>query len=266
MKMHKREMLKSWKHLLVTGLVTHSMILCTPVLRADDPAAPDPTKRWESVAAVGVTLSRGNSENFLATASINSTRKWVKDEALLGGSAGYGETTTKNAGGPDTDVKTDDYIKGFAQWNHLVSERFYAGVRLDAVHDDIADVDYRFTLSPLAGYYLIKKANVFLAVEAGPSFIYEKQGGDEDSYVGARIAERFEYKFRNGAKIWESVEWIPQVDDFDNWILNAEIGVSAPINKALDVRLVMQDTYDNEPAAGREENDFKLIAGIGYRF
>jgi putative salt-induced outer membrane protein YdiY len=237
----------------------------TRLTRAEEPK-PEEKKKWESVAAIGITLSRGNSQNFMATGTINSSRKWEKDELLLGGSAGYGETTTRNPGQPSETSKTDDYIKGFSQWNHLITERFYAGLRFSAEHDDIADLDYRFTLSPLVGYYFIKTTNAFLSGEIGPSGIYEKQGGREDTYVALRLAERGEYKFKSGAKIWESVEWLPQIDDFENWILNAELGISAPISKALDVRLVLQDTYDNRPASGRLKNDLKLIAGIGYKF
>jgi hypothetical protein len=118
----------------------------------------------------------------------------------------------------------------------------------------------------MAGYYFVKQTNTFLCAEAGPSFITEELGGQTQNYVGLRIAERFEHKFGSGAKVWENLEWIPQVDNFDNWILNAEVGISAPVYKSLDVRLVAQDTYNNQPAAGRLKNDLKLLAGLGYRF
>jgi hypothetical protein len=243
------------------------LTLCSigPMARGADAAPPEPPKKWESVAAIGVTLTRGNSENFLANGTFNTARKWAHDEMLFGASGGYGETTVSINGTNETS-KTEDYVKGFGQWNHLFTERFYGGLRLDALHDEIADVDFRFTLSPLVGYYFIKQTNVFLCGEVGPSFIYERQGGDENSYVGARVGQRFEYKFKGGARIWETLEWIPQVDDFENWILNFEAGISAPLSKALDLRLVVQDSYDNQPAPGRDENDFKLIAGIGVKF
>ncbi len=241
---------------LATGICLATWLLSLSTTAAAD-APPEPPKKWESVAALGLSLTRGNTDNLLFNASINTTRKWERDELLLGASGGYGETS---------DVKTEDYVKGFGQWNHLFTERWYGGLRLDAMRDEIADVDYRFTVSPLIGYYFIKQTNVVLAAEVGPSLVHERQGGEEDTYFAARIGQRFEYKWKSGAKLWESVEFIPQVDDFDNWILNAEIGISAPITKALDIRLVAQDTYDNEPAPGREENDFKLIAGVGYRF
>jgi hypothetical protein len=157
-------------------------------------------------------------------------------------------------------------VKGFGQYNHLFTERFYGGLRLEGLHDNIADINYRFTVSPMAGYYFIKETNTFLSGEVGPSLVYQQVGGETKTYAGLRIAERFEHKFGGGAKVWENVEWIPQVDNFDNWILNAEVGVSAPVYKALDVRLVAQDNYNNQPAAGHLKNDLKLLAGIGYRF
>jgi hypothetical protein len=225
-----------------------------------------PQTGWESVAAAGATLSRGNSQNFLATVSLDTVRKWTSDEMRFGASGGYGKTTQHNPGAPNTEFKNTDYLKGYGQWNHLFTERLYSGLRLAVEHDDIADLDYRVTLSPLAGYYIIKKSNTSLSVEAGPSLITEKQGGEDRTYCAARLAERYEYKFANDARIWQTAEWMPQVDDFDNWILNFEAGVAAPLAKGLDVRLVVQDTYDNQPAAGRLKNDLKLIAGIGYKF
>jgi Protein of unknown function, DUF481 len=227
--------------------------------------AADAPKGWESVAAAGATLTRGNSQNFLATASFDTVRKLTADELRFGIGGGYGKTT-RTPGAPNTDLKTADYLKGYGQWNHLFSERLYSGVRLSVDHDDISDLNYRVTLSPLAGYYIIKKPNTLLSVEAGPSLITEKQGGVDKTYMAARVAEHYEYKFWTDAKIWQSAEWLPQVDDIDNWILNFEAGVSAPIAKGFEVRLLLQDNYDNIPAAGRLKNDLKVVAGVGYKF
>jgi putative salt-induced outer membrane protein YdiY len=254
--------------MLVTGLYVAALIATLTKAHGEDPK-PAEIKKWESVAAAGVTLTRGNSKTFLATAGINSTRKWEHDEALLGLSAGYGETTSNPGKANSVDTTTDNYIRGFAQWNHFFSENYtnwYAGVRFNGEHDEVANVDYRFTLSPLLGYFLIKQTNTFLALEIGPSGVTQRLGGEEKTYFAFRAAERGEYVFKNGSKIWESVEWIPQVDDFDNWIMNAEIGVSAPLSKALDLRLIAQDNYNNQPAPHRYKNDFKLIAAIGYKF
>jgi hypothetical protein len=143
---------------------------------------------------------------------------------------------------------------------------------LEGLHDDVANVDYRLTVSPLAGYYLIKQTNTFLAGEAGPSWVHQKlfvagPGSDvENSYFALRFAERYEYKFKSGARIWETLEYIPSVEHWADYLVNLEAGVSAPITKALDVRLVLQDNFDNKPAPHRLKNDFKLGAGLAYKF
>src|SRR5256885_645402 len=97
--------------------------------------------RSESVATVGVTLTRGNSKNFLATGAVGTKRTWAHDEALLGASAGYGENTVNTPAGK-VDTTTDSYIRGFGQWNHLFSPQVYAGLRITGDHDDIAALAY----------------------------------------------------------------------------------------------------------------------------
>jgi putative salt-induced outer membrane protein YdiY len=234
------------------------------------------TNKWETSAAAGATLTKGNSDTFLGTLSISSARKAERDEVLLGASATYGttekETTTTFTGPPAVTITRDETetttanANAFGQYNHLFTDRFYGGVRLDLLHDRIADVKYRVTVSPLVGYYLIKNPMTRLAVEAGPALIAEKVGDEKDEYVALRFAERFEHKFSDRAKIWQSVEYLPQVDDFQNYIVNAEVGVEAALTKQLALRAAVQDTYDNVPAPGRKKNDLKLITSLVYKF
>lgn len=256
-------------------------VLGAATVQADDPKAGEKPKGWESVGSVGAAVTRGNSETFVATIGLNSTRKWSKDEAILGINGGYGEnTTTKQNPTPPPNktvdhTTTDQYIKGAAQWNHLFTERFYGGVRLDGLYDDIAGISYRFTVGPLAGYYFIKNETTFLAAEAGPGYVFEQLKStdstgrtvyDSNDYATVRFAERFEHKFSDKAKMWQTAEFVPQVDDFENYVFNFEIGASAAISQSVDLRVVLQDTYRNVPPPHRKNNDVKLIAGIGYRF
>ena len=140
-------------------------------------------------------------------------------------------------------------------------------MRVTGDHDDVAALAYRATVSPLAGYYFIKQTNAFFSMEIGPSYVREKFF-DEDvhNYIGLRVGERAERKFISGAKIWEGIEWIPKIQDMNNYLVNVEAGVAAPLNKALSVSLVVQDTYKNVPAVGKLKNDLKLIAGLSYNF
>jgi putative salt-induced outer membrane protein len=215
------------------------------------------TNKWEKSAAIGLTLNKGNTDNLLFTADVLATRKWISDELSLGASGSYGE---------DDGEKNNETVKGFAQWNHLLTERFYTYVRADALHDAIADVEYRVTLSPGVGYYFIKQENMHLSGEVGPGVVFEKQGGVEKTYFTARVAEKFDYKFNDRARLWQMVEFLPQVDNLDNYIINAEIGVEAALTKKTALRAVVQDTYDNQPAPDRKKNDLKLVTSVVMKF
>jgi putative salt-induced outer membrane protein YdiY len=235
------------------------------------------TNKWDASLAAGATLTKGNSDTFLGNLTFKATRKYSPyDEVLLGAGATYGttkkeqtffdkQTPPKEHNHDVTDTTTAN-ASASGQYNHLFTERFYGGVRLDLLHDAIADVKYRVTLSPLAGYYLIKQTNTFLAVEAGPSLVTEKVGNESDTYAALRLAERFEHKFSNKAKVWQSIEILPQIDRFENYIVNAEVGAEASLTENFSLRGVIQDTYDNEPAEGRKKNDIKLITSLVYKF
>ena len=81
-----------------------------------------------------------------------------------------------------------------------------------------------------------------------------------------RLGERFEHKFNDRARVWESVEFLPQVDKFDNYLVNFEIGVEAALTKSFSLKTFLDDNYQNQPALGKLKNDAKLIAAIAYKF
>src|SRR6185312_10590549 len=114
--------------------------------------------------------------------------------------------------------------------------------------------------------YFVKTTNTVLSAEVGPGYVFEKLGSDEHTFATLRIGEKFTQKLSSHARLWQSAEFLPQVDDLDNYFVNAEVGVEADINSHMSLSTILQDTYKNQPAAGRKKNDLKLVAGIKYRF
>jgi hypothetical protein len=220
---------------------------------------PKPAPKWETTAAAGVTLTSGNSKTLLVTLGLDTKRKTDYDEAAFGISGGYGENNS---------VKSAQFLQGFGQYNKNLSPRWYVGLRLDGAYDGIAELDYRITITPLAGYYLVKETNTTFVLEAGPSGVFEKhQNESENSYAGLRLSERLEHKLSATSKIWENVSYVPNVSDWiGQYVVTAEAGIDTTISKGWTLRLVMQDIYDSKPTPGRQSNDFRLIAGTAYKF
>ena len=228
-----------------------------PAAAAPAPKPEEKKPSWETSAALGVTLTRGNSRTVLATANILTEKKWDHNELRFGADAAYGE---------DHDVKNTEVLHGFGQFNHLFTERLFGYARADVMHDGLADLKYRITLSPGVGYYFVKNKQTTLSGEIGPGFIYEKFSHRIDRFATLRIAERLDHKFNDRVKVWEMVEYLPQVDKWGNYIINAEAGVDSSLTKKLSLRVFAVDNYLSEPAAGREKNDLRLVTAVAYKF
>lgn len=247
--------------------VAAALAISTIVANAQTPA-PEAKKTWDTTAALTLAITKGNSDTVLTTASVDTKRKWEKDEALFGLAAGYGE----NSG-----TKNTKFVNGFGQYNRLFNERLYGGLRLDGNYDGIANLDYRLRLSPLLGYYLIKEKKTSLVVEAGPSFVVEQYGETDNNndvtntvnktYVGLRLGEKLEHKLTDTTKLWQSVEYIPAVDRFtQKYVLTFEAGIDTAITKKWSLRVTVQDIYNSEPGGGNKKNDMRLLAGTAYKF
>ena len=233
----------------------------------EKPPAPAEEKKpkWETSAAAGLTLTRGNSETLLGTVNIATAKKWPKNELSFGADATYGETKLPGAG---ASTKNAEATHGFGQYNRLLTDRFFGYARLDALHDAVADVEYRFTLGPGAGYYFIKSDTTTLSTEVGPGMVFEKLRSVEHNYLTLRVSERLQRKISDRARIWQSAEILPQVDNLDNYLINGELGIEADLtkDKKFVLRSYIQDTFDNEPAPSRKKNDLKWVTAIAYKF
>jgi len=216
-----------------------------------------PKYPWKNSVSAGLSLARGNKNTTMFNADFQTDKKTPFDEYHFGLGMAYGE---QNA------VETVNNYKEFGQWNHLFTSRFFGYLRTEGLHDSIASLDYRLTLGPGVGYYLIKGTNTTLAVETGGAYEFQRLGGEDQSFVTARLAERFEHKINGRARLWQSVEIQPQVDIMENYVINFEIGAEAAITKSFSLKTYFDDTYANRPAADHLKNDAKLVAGVSYKF
>jgi putative salt-induced outer membrane protein YdiY len=228
-------------------------------------AATQPTNHWTTAATVGLTITRGNADTTLFSFSVATERKMTNDDLKLGADIIYGVSKIQGQGSAQ---ETADSDHGSVQDNHSFTDRFYGYLRVEALHDGIADVQYRLTIGPGAGYYLIKNKKLDLSVEGGIGYLNEKLDDEYQRYATLRAAQGLHYQISEHAKAWETIEVLPQANELNNYIVNFEVGAEAALNKKnkLALRTVLDDTYNNVPAAGRLKNDLKLIAGITYKF
>jgi putative salt-induced outer membrane protein YdiY len=219
------------------------------------------TNGFKTVLNVGVTLTEGNSQTMQANGSLITEGEKEGLGSVRGGiEVNYGESKV--------DEKRNTVVnnaRGFANVKKTISPRTFVSLDAAVLTDDIADINYRVTVGPGLGIYLVKNAKTSLSVEAGPSYVWEDVADISDDYLALRFAERFEQVLSGTAKMWQSAEYLPKADEFSDYLLNGEIGVEAAMTTRVNLRLVLQDKYDSTPATGLKENDLTLIGGIGVK-
>lgn len=251
--------------LSVATVSTRAAEVSTNAPAAPPPAAlPKPPSPWHITASMNAAVSRGNADTLLVGAALNSLRKWNKNEIALGVDATYGsnsDPTTRK------ETTTAQNYGLYAQYNRMLSDRVYLGLRSDARQDRIAFIDYRATVAPAFGYYAIKNDRLKLKLENGPAFIFENlQGAGTANYLTLRLAEEVQWKINDRASIIHSMEYLPQVADFGNFVINFSLGLSTKITDKASANITFQDFYRSVPAPGRRGNDLRLMAGISYSF
>lgn len=217
--------------------------------------------RLKTSINLGGSLTRGNSKATQGnvamtvegeTAGLGSFRAHAEGNYGESEIDGQRTTTVENARA-SLNVRKD------------LHERWFIGINTAIRYDELARIDHRFTVGPSLGAYLVKNPRAKLSVELGAMHVWEKTDGQRDDYTAYRAAERVDIVLSDTATLWQSAEYIPQANDFEDYLLVAEVGIAAAINARLTVRVVLQNQYDSRPAADVEKSDLTLIAGIGVK-
>jgi putative salt-induced outer membrane protein YdiY len=231
---------------------------CNP---ATDPCAPKKVQgAWDAGLSFGFNLTRGNSETALFNVGARADKDDGSDIYNLNASYNYGEDD--NAVGPKGDSTTRNDFRGGGRWDHLLDDRVYAGLGSSFLYDEIADIDYRLSLDPGIGYYFLKDNTFKLRSEVGPSYVFERQGSENNDYLAPRIGEKFEWVLTCTSKFFQSAEVLFDISDSDNYIVNAEVGVEAALSSTLALVFTVREAYDNLPAIGREKSDLQVITAL----
>ena len=258
-------MIRKYTSLAIMALVLAGAVLfgsSSVQAQAANAADSDVVKDWHGSLALGASLAKGNTDTLLLNATARTEKDWKHDEVSMGADGNYG----LNNWGRSNETQSANNIHGFADYKRLFTDRFYGNLHLEGLHDDLADVRYRVIVGPGVGYYFIKTDVTRLNGDVGPSLVYERVGGVTQGYVVLRVAERGEHNLSKTSRIWEQVEFLPQVDDFQNYLLNSEVGAEAALNAHLALRVVAQDKYNNRPPPGIKSNDVLLVASVVWKF
>ena len=220
--------------------------------KKEDPPKPG-VESWDLSLLLGYNLSTGNTDTSLLHGGAKAFRDYEKNIIRAEFAGARGETDNE---------KTEEKISANLEYNRIIEDPFYLGMGVDFLSDGIADVDYRVILKPVVGVFLIKNDIVRLSFETGPGYVFEKLAGMKNDYFSPRIANRFDWNIASNSKLFQSAEYLFNVDDGDDYLVTAEAGIEAAISSNLALVCSVKDIYDNIPAVGLKRNDVSVITSL----
>lgn len=233
---------------------------CVPDGKQDACAPAKKVGEWEKSAQFGFNMTKGNSETTLMTVGANANYDDGNNIWKLSGMYGYGED--KNLDDPEYGDTLRNDLRTSIKYDNLISDRSYLGMGSNFLYDDLAEVDYRVTLDPNIGYFILRDNSFKFKVEGGPSYVFERVAAVNNDYLAARAGQRFEWAITCTSKLYEQAELLLDTSDTNNYIVNAEAGVEAALATNLALVFTARETYDNQPAPDREKSDLALITSL----
>lgn len=142
---------------------------------------------------------------------------------------------------------------------------FFTGVGFD--RNTFAGIEKRFEEIIGLQYMALAAARDTLRVEGGGSMTQQLAvGGGQQNFPSARAAGSWRHAFSSTAYFQQNVEYIPNLEEHQDWRLNTESSVVAPISSRIGIKLSYVIRFDNLPEPGFSETDKLFTTGIQLTF
>ncbi len=217
-------------------------------------------KKWSDEAELAFVDTTGNTE--ITTLSAKNLLKYKFSEKLQGewkAGALYGKTDG---------VKTAESYFSVLRLDYLFTNRLYSFALAGWSKDEFAGIDSRYYVGPGVGYkFLIGPKHFFLS-ELGLNYVHEEYTNDTDEdYLAGRAYAGYEYAFTEKNKFSQSVVYVYDFEDGDNYNVISETALISALSDYLSLKTSYVVKYNNKPVpATLEETDTILSVTLVVNF
>ena len=197
-------------------------------------------KKWSDQTKLSFVDTGGNTD--VTTLSARNLLKYEFSEELQAAwklGVLYGESDgKKNAESYFTDLRLD----------HLFMKHLYSFLNAGWSKNKFAGIDSRYYAGPGSGYKFLAGPRHFLLAEISLNYVNEQYIDDTDKeYLGGRAFAEYEYAFTDKNKFSQSVEYLHDFDDSDNYNVNSETALISALNDYLALKTSYVVKYKNQP-------------------
>ena len=239
-------------------------------VKATDPAM----ETWHGSVHVGFNATRGNTYEDNAAIEANVNRRWEKDRLNADFGYYYGKQGKTGAGRE----KTEDRWAIAAKHDHFWTAGAYNYEDLKWERDVIQDLNARYRVGLGGGYQWLDNS-VFESTgkwsfkqELGVNYINEDYENNDDEKKSGFCALRYGHhlgyipKWTDGLKFFHNLEILPEVDEWEKFLANADVGFTTKLIYDFDLIAKIEWDYNSQPANDRKKSDYRYIVGLGYQW
>lgn len=169
-------------------------------------------------------------------------------------------------GRTDGETNTSNW-RGGLRGDYRTGRRFSLYGRLEFSRNTFAGISQRFEEGIGAAYAVIQAVRDTLAVEAGGSDVQQRStDGLDETFVGGRAAVTYRHLFTEKALFSQFIELLPNLEQSNDYLLNTETALTAPLSSSIALKLSYVIHLDNLPEPGREKTDRLFTSGLQISF
>ncbi len=233
---------------------------------------------WKGGAAVGFSLTGGNSQTENLSVAFNAARATKDDKLSLYTTAVYG---TNQLATPST---TANIETGGIRYDRNITPKMFAFVAADFMANALQDLNLRSVGSVGLGYHAIKGNKTTLDLLAGGNFTDENYTqfimvpamGSTPAFTystklihnfGAlTLGEELMHKLGKSTVLTQKLYLFPDLTQTGEYRGTFDLGLVTKISKWLGWQNQFNDIYVSNPPAGTKQNDVVLTTGLNFSF
>jgi len=213
---------------------------------------------WTGRISLGATIQNGNTDAKSIFGSADFERKGKRDRIQLHAIYNYGETEGALS-------SRNSFVR--AQYSYYLWSQLYAYVGAALEYDYFKDLELRSRGGGGLGFEVWGEPERILRFEAGAEYVNEDLRRDKDrDFVVLRGALQFEIQITDWLRFTELAEYLPDVEDFDDYLLRSNSGLTVNLFAGFGFSAVMIYTRDGKPALDQGKSDVTYILTLTYSF
>jgi putative salt-induced outer membrane protein YdiY len=227
---------------------------------------------WNGGAAVGFSLTRGNSQTENLSLAFNAARPTTTDKITLYTNAVYG---TNQLATPSTTANTE---MGGIRYDRNVNPRLFGFISADFMSNGLQDLNLRSVGTLGLGFHAIKKDTTTLDFLAGLNFTDENYTEMNSAvtppvsfkvvhnFAALTLGEELTHKMGKASVLTEKLYFFPDLSQTGEYRGTFDLALVTKINKWFGWQSDVNDIYVSNPPPGTRQNDVVLTTGLNVTF